>query len=142
MKHVTIAYPTLGLLAGGLSLATAVPATAADGPVNVIKYRQLPMKSIGSHMGSIAMVAKREVSYGRDQIEEPAAGVALVATLIPTAFKVNAGKVAETEAKDNIWSDWSGFEGKAKDMRAAAVQLSEAAATGDAGTIGTAARHW
>ena len=138
MKQLTIAYLALGIFAGGLSLAATSPATAADDPVNVIKFRQLLMKSIGAHMGSIAMVAKREVGYGPEQIEDHAASIALVANLISTAFKENAGQAAETTAKDNIWTDWAGFEAKAEDLRTAAIALTEAAATGDAGTTGAA----
>jgi cytochrome c556 len=126
------------VVAGALITSTATPGKAADDPVNVIKYRQMLMKANGAHMGSIAMIAKGEVSYDSQNIENHADGIALMATLITTAFKENVGDAADTTAKPDIWSNWSQFEAKAQDLFDKANDLSEAAASGDQTRIATA----
>ncbi|MCP4330010.1 MAG: cytochrome c [Alphaproteobacteria bacterium] len=139
MQKKTASYGVIGILAIGLGLGMVFPAGAADDPANVIKYRQLLMKSIGAHMGSIAMVVKGEVSAGAAPIEDRAASIVVMSTLITSVFQENPGNTAaETTAKPDIWTDWSGFEGKANGLRDAAEKLVAAAQGGDMAAIGAA----
>ena len=132
MKLKTVARFAMVAVIAGFVLGPAVVTNAAEDPANVIKFRQMLMKSIGAHMGSIAAVAKGEVDQGMDHIVKHAEAIALVAVLIPDAFEKNVGSTAaETNAKDTIWSDWTDFRAKAQALPSAAAKLAQAAGSGD-----------
>ncbi len=128
------------LTLGALTALVAAPAAtrAASSPENVVKYRQLVMKAIGAHMGGIGAVLKGEVDYGPKHIEEHAEAINGMAQILVDAFRENVGTSGgETDAKQEIWSDWDNFVAKAKDLEEASGNLGDLAEGGaDMAAIG------
>ncbi len=137
MKSVTMSVAKGVLLAGAVTLfSTAVgPAARADASAD-IKYRQAAMKALGSHMGSIAAIAKGEVGHA-GHMAGHAAAIDALASMTGDVFPEGSGGDA-TRARDEIWRDAAGFEAAVKAFQAAAAKLLEAAGAGDAGAVGAA----
>ena len=121
-----------------LSLAIAFAftgiANAQDKDAAMIGYRQHLMQSIGLHAGSMGMILKGEWPHKEDAAAH-AKALAADAMLIPNAFKAQTGDV-KTDAKQDIWKDWSKFEEKAKALQTESAALAKVAESGDAAAIG------
>ena len=119
-----------GLTALAIAFALGPVAHAADEPANILKYRQNVMKSIGSNIGNIAMVAKGEVSFiGNAAMNARAIrdGLGAAATLFPEA--------GETRALPSIWQDNAKFVAALEKSQQAADAMIAAAETGDIGEV-------
>ena len=90
------------------------------------------MKAIGGHTGAIAQIAKGNANQA-GSIAIHTQGLHALSTLVAEAFRANVSE-GKTRAKPEIWSDWSGFESKAGDLKAAAAAL--AAAGDDVAAVG------
>ena len=124
----------IGLAAAAAVVAGIATAQAADDPANLIKYRGMVMSAMGAHIGSIASVVKREVSYGP---HVAAHARALHATsLMLTDIFPEGSDMGETRAKPEIWQEWDKFEGLIKDLNAQAEKLAQVAEGGDMAAIG------
>ena len=137
MKGVTMSAARGVLLAGAVTSFSmaAGPAAHADASAD-IKYRQAVMKALGSHMGSVAAIAKGEVGHA-GHMAGHAAAIDALASMTGDVFPEGSGSEA-TRAKDEIWRDTAGFEAAVKAFQAAAAKLTEAAEAGDAGAVGAA----
>ncbi|SLN29720.1 c-type cytochrome [Oceanibacterium hippocampi] len=96
--------------------------------------RQHVMKVIAGNMGAIGKVAKGEAEYSPALIENALEIHSLskvVTALFPQGSKFG-------RAKDEIWSDWAGFEMKAKAFNEATPALVAAVKSGDQAQIGAA----
>ena len=121
----------LGLAAAALLLSAAGYGItqAQDKDAAFIGYRQHLMQSQGFHIGSIVGILKGEWPYKEDGPVH-AKALAADALLIPDAFKTQTADV-KTDAKPDIWKDWSKFEGKAKDLQRETAKLSDIANSSD-----------
>jgi len=127
---------------GGLLLATVMLAGMASHACaqdeGYIDYRQAVMKGNGDHLGAIGAILKYKLPYGKD-VAAHAMSINALAKMIPVAFKEKTGDV-KTDAKPEIWNEWSKFEQKAKDMETASAKLADVAAGGDMAAIGDAVK--
>lgn len=113
-----------------VALVIAAPMGAMSTEKGDIKYRQSIMKGIAAHAGAIAQIANGNVSHDA-ALQGHAHALLELTKMVPSAFKNKAG-VGSTRAKADVWSDWSGFESKAGDMKRAATDVAEASKAGPA----------
>ena len=128
LKNITL----LGLL----SICYLLPQAAAETDVKgTIQYRQNYMNAIGGHTGAIRRLKDgRFTAEGHLQMHTEA--LARLARDIALLFPEGTG-TGKTDAKPEIWEDWSDFEARAAESRQAAQALLDAVQSGDAGAIDT-----
>ena len=123
----TVAYALVG---------TAAAVSAADEPANIIKYRQKVMGAIGGHMGSIAGIAKGEVSF-KDDLAGHAHAINEMSKNMARLFPAGTGPDAEkTRALPAIWEQPAKFEAAVKALQDESAKLIEVAKGGDMAAIG------
>jgi len=113
-------------------IGIASVATAADEPAAAVKYRQAVMKAIGGHTGSIAAVAKGQVSYGSHVVEHArslAAMGRIAADLFPAGSGQSSG--AKTGALASIWDKPDDFKKAVDAFQTATADFAKAAESGD-----------
>ena len=123
-----------GAIAAAIAFTTVTPVEAADDPANVIAYRQKVMSANSAHIGSIAKVVSREVSY-TGHVAAHARALHEASLMIDDIFPVGSG-VGETRAKPEIWQDWDKFVTATKAFQAATKKLARVAETGDMAAVG------
>jgi cytochrome c556 len=115
-------------------LLLAVPALAqgpVGSPVDVVKYRQSVMKALNGHLRALGPLASKKVSIA-GHAELHARSVAELARAIAELFPAGTGpQAADTEAKEEVWTDAKKFAAAMAEMREKADALQKAAA-GDA----------
>jgi cytochrome c556 len=99
-----------------------------------IGYRQKVMQGNGFHAGSIGAILKGEWPHKEDAAAH-AKALAANAMLITNAFKAQTGDV-KTDAKPEIWKDWTKFEEKVKGLETESAKLADVAASGNTAEIG------
>lgn len=119
-----------------LSIPYLLPQAAADTDVKgTIQYRQNYMNAISGHTGAIRRLKDgRFTAEGHLQMHTEA--LARLAKDIALLFPEGTG-AGKTDAKPEIWEDWSDFEARAAESRQAAQALLDAVQSGDAGAIDT-----
>lgn len=126
-----------GAVAGAL-FATFGPAAAAD-PVEQVKQREQIMKKLGGGMGTVSKFVKGESGTAADvqaaatSMTEAASNE--VAKVFPQGTAIG---VSDSEAKPELWQEWSKAEGLWKDLKPATAKLTQAAGTGDRAQIAVA----
>lgn len=120
-------------LPAGLVLAAALlPASlSAAMPEDAIEYREAVMEVFSWNLSSMGAMVKGDAPF------DPAAFQGYVSDLA-TASHLNVLKgfpedsvSDDSDAKDEIWLDWAGFEAKYMAFKEAAAKLSEVSAGGD-----------
>lgn len=131
MRKITLA------IAASLLVGAASPASAADEPENMIKYRKAVMSAIGGHTGAISGVVKGEVSFV-GHVEAHARGINEMSKLITQLFPAGTdnGAFKDTRALPAIWEDKGKFEAAAQALQDQSAKLIEVAQGGDAAAIG------
>ena len=131
LKSVSVA-----IVSGVIGLSAA----QATEPDDAIKYRQALMEVVGGHTGAFFAILQGKVDQP-EALAYHAQGLANASAYVLSAFEQNtAGQGnAETESKDNIWSDWEGFAEDVAAFEAAATALAAAVDAGDMAAIGPAA---
>ena len=121
-----------GLVAVALTLGSSL-ALAVDEPENVIKYRQGVMKANSGHMGSLAAVAKGEVSF-MDEAAVHAQSIHGMSQQIGRLFPEGTGPgdtEIETDALPSIWEQNQEFEQALTRLQEESAKMVEAANGGD-----------
>ncbi|MFO0998120.1 MAG: cytochrome c [Alphaproteobacteria bacterium] len=132
MKSKFLFTIAAGVIVGGIVVATG----SSAGPAESVKYRQNLMKANGAHMGDISMLVKGEVAFGAPHVVAQAEGLEASAKLVADSFKDKTGDTGPTAAKANIWTDWQGFQEKAKALETESAKLVAVAKKGDMNAIG------
>lgn len=119
-----------------LSLIYLLPQAAADTDVKgTIQYRQNYMNAIGGHTGALRRLKDGRFSAeGHLQMHTDA--LARLTRDIALLFPEGTG-TGKTDAKPEIWENWSDFEARAGESQQAAQALLDAVQSGDAGAIDT-----
>lgn len=127
-------------MAASMALAPAshVAADEHEAGQAEIDYRQKVMSAIGTNMGAISDILKHRLDVPGG-VANHANQMADAAALIAPAFKNRLTKGA-TDAKPEIWRDWSDFEQAIRDYEDAARALAAAAAGDDPSAVGPAMR--
>lgn len=122
-------------------LATAAVAAAgsfayAESHADPVKMRQETMKTIGGGMKVLSDMAKGKTDFDAAAATAALATMAEAAGTIPTVFETEAQDV-ESEAKDDIWSNWGDFVSKAEALKAATTEASVSEAGDMQGVMGS-----
>ena len=125
------------MTAAAVSVAVLVAGTAYGAAHAMHEARVKAMKEMGGHMGAIGKVAKGEMEYSPETVTH-AEALAKSSHELLTWFPEGSMGGEDSRAKKEIWTDWAGFEAKAKDFEAAAAELVAATKTGDKAKIGAA----
>ncbi len=119
-----------------LSICYLLPQAAAETDVKgTIQYRQNYMNAIGGHTGAIRRLKDGRFS-AEGHLQMHTEALARLARDIALLFPEGTG-TGKTDAKPEIWEDWSDFEARAAESRQAAQALLDAVQSGDAGAIDT-----
>jgi cytochrome c556 len=121
-----------------LSILIGGPAAMAQSNENYIEYRQKVMGSIGQNSGAIGDIMKNKLPL-TGNIADHARVISINAKLIASAFKQNASE-GKTDAKAEVWKEWSKFEENAKKLETASAKLADVAGTGDMAAVGEAVK--
>ncbi|HEX6143015.1 MAG TPA: cytochrome c [Geminicoccaceae bacterium] len=114
-------------LAAGIALAPAGGALAVDEPANIVKYRQSLMRANGGHMGTLAAIAKGEVSF-TDQASGHAHAIHEMSQNVGRLFPEGTGKgevEVETRALPKIWEEKDHFEEYVQALQEESAKLVE-----------------
>ena len=125
---------TFGFLALALG---AAPASAADEPSNLVKYRKATMTAIGGHMGALGAMAKGEVSF-TDEAVLHARAINEMSQNLLRLFPEGSGYEADkkTNALPAIWERWADFEKAVTLLQDESAKLLAVAESGDAAALG------
>ncbi|MGV3578607.1 c-type cytochrome [Brevundimonas sp.] len=125
------------IVAGAVALMCAGGAAGAQDPVSpevaaeVVAARQAAFMMSGVTMGSIK--ASLDANAPAQSMAFSSAALGRWSSSMTNLFPPGSGPdaVPGTRAKAEIWTDWSGFEGKAGEYSAAVERLQELIADGD-----------
>ncbi len=123
------------LLAAGLTVATLSTVLAHGGATGIVKERMDAMSQIGKAVKSLAGMFKGEIKYDADTVKA-AAGVMRghsgdnLTRLFPEGSKGGA-----SEAKAEIWQNWTDFQRLANNLQTYSSALAAAADKGNGATM-------
>ncbi len=129
----------IGLAGGilGLSLLTAAAHVASAKPEEAAKYRQSVYTIIQWNFSPIGAMMKGEIPFDAAAVSRHAQYVEMMSKAALDGFPAGSGPdaVKDTEAKADIWTNWSQFENAMVEFQKEATQLAEVAKGGDPGAI-------
>lgn len=130
---IGIAFAVLGI---NTSMSSDKPTSGQD----LVDYREKRLKAAGGAMQALSQYdgADAAVPVTAAKTIDDVAGELL--SLFPEGSGPGGTGITKTRAKPEIWSDWAGFEAKAKAFDDAAAALTTAAATNDLAAIGEATK--
>jgi len=122
------------ILAGGiLGMGVLTVASAAEvKPEDAVKYRQSVYTVIGWNFKPMGAMVKGEIPFDAAAVARHAQYVEMMSKAAPEGFTKGSGPdvVKNTEAKPEIWTNWSKFETKMNDFQQEATKLAEVAKGG------------
>jgi cytochrome c556 len=122
------------LLAGLAVTIIAGAAWALDDKqaIRATETRQAVLKVIGWNIGPMSGMVREQIPYDAAVFQRNADRIAYMGTMLVDAFRPDTTEFpVETEALDNIWSEFGEFERLANAMNEKAVALNETAKGGD-----------
>jgi cytochrome c556 len=131
-----------GLIIGiAFAILGVSPSISADKPTSgqdLVEYREKRLKAAGGAMQALGQYdgSNVEIAIAAAKTIDDVAGEFL--SNFPEGSGPDGVGITKTRAKPEIWSDWAGFQAKAKAFDDAAAILTTAAATNDLDQIKTA----
>lgn len=125
---------TSGIIAA-LLLAGSGTTLLADGDgmhQAAIDFRSSNMLIYKWYMGPMGAMVKGKVPYDQAAFQKNAAGLATAASLDLLAGFPQGSTDPDSEAKAEIWQDWSGFSDRFEALQRESAKLAEIAASADA----------
>ncbi|MFT3809106.1 MAG: cytochrome c [Micropepsaceae bacterium] len=131
---IGIAFAVLGI---NTSMSNEKPTSGQD----LVDYREKRLKAAGGAMQALSQYDGSDAAAAQAAAKtvDDVAGELL--SFFPEGSGPGGAGIEETRAKPEIWSDWAGFEARAKALDDAATLLTAAAAANDLGALGEAARQ-
>lgn len=127
--------PYSGIARGGvIVLLVSVPLVVwgAGNPVDIIKYRQNVMKSIGGNTSAAAALLQGKVAF-KERLTDHARALEAATKNIAQLFPTGSESGAKTRALDAIWKNRAEFEKQAQNAEAKAAAFAKAVAAKDDG---------
>lgn len=121
----------VALIALSLTIGTAQAAKVED----AVYFRQGVMNVFSWNAGHMAAMAKGEVPFDAAALQGYAADLAAAAALNILPGFPEESITDDSDAKDEIWLNWSDFESKLQDLRSESAKLKEVASGGDEAAI-------
>lgn len=124
-------------LTGALLSLSMLSAQAAPKPDEAAEYRQSVFTVVKWNFAPIGAMIKGDVPFDAAAVARHAQYVEMMSKAALEGFPKGSGPdaVKDTEAKAEIWSNWSGFEAKMSDFQKEAAKLAEVAKGGDPAAI-------
>ncbi len=113
-------------VAVALSVTGAVGALAHGGATGVVKERMDAMTEMSNVIKALTPMMRGQSAYDAGAVREGAATIRDHAKLITSLFPTGSGGHS-SEARDDVWSDWSTFEALAQRLEKLAGGLEAAA---------------
>lgn len=113
MNSISKISTVLALVAGGAMIAHAEATNPA------VKARQDAMSTIGDSMKVLGGMAQGKMAFDAEKAGAAVAAISSEATLVPQLFEVQETD-PESEAKPEIWANWTKFTGNADALLVAA----------------------
>jgi len=124
---------SFAILIGTLALAGRAQADSHENDGAQVEYRQTVMDIIGGNMGAMGDIMKNHLMLP-GHVAVHAGQMAEMAQLIAPAFKDKI-ETDLTDAKPEIWQDWTKFEAAIGDFEEAARNLQGAAEGSDPAAV-------
>jgi len=111
------------------------PPTPQQEGERAVLTRQGLLKVLGFYMAPLGGMIKNKVPFDAAVASKNATHIAQLGGMIPDVFAFDTRKGAgiKTKAKEDIWTDQTGFNSKAEDLVKSANALLEAAKSADQG---------
>lgn len=109
------------LILGGATLVSAMSEDPA------VEKRQASMEAMGANMKVLGGMAGGKIPYDMKKAQLAKETIVKESGMIAKNFKKNV-ITGKSEAKENIWSNWSDFEQKASELGIAANMLNVSSA--------------
>lgn len=113
------------------------PMTHAGETEDAIEYRQAIMGVLSWNTDKMAAMVKGEVPFDSTAFSAYAKDLSATASLNILAGFPDDSVSEESDAKDEIWLDWSDFESKLQELRTQSAKLAEVTESGDESAIKT-----
>ena len=117
-----------------LLVLSGTAAFASDAE-DAVDYRQGLMEVFSWNASRMGAMVKGEVPFERAAFESYAKDLAAAARLDVLNGFPEDSVTEESDAKDEIWLNWAGFESSLEDLRTQAAKLAQIAASGDEAAI-------
>jgi len=129
----------IGIAFALLGINTSSSAETPKSGQELVDYREKRLKAAGGAMQALAQYdgSNAETAVNAAKTIDDVAGELL--SMFPEGSGPGGAGIEKTRAKPEIWSDWAGFEAKAKALDDAATVLTAAAAGNDLAAIKAAA---
>ncbi len=124
----------IGCVWGMLWGLSASALAEENDPKAVIKFRQGVMSAQGGHMTAMAQIVRGQVHYG-DRLVIHAKALNSIIGNIPELFP-EGSDFGETDAKEEIWSNWEKFKESAKTAEQKAESFMKIVTSGNKDAIG------
>lgn len=130
---MSLRSPTYAITFAALVLAAG--ATQAGKVDDAVEYREGVMNVLSWNAGHMVAMTKGEVPFDRAAFQGYAADLAAAANLNLLPGFPEDSVTEDSDAKDEIWLNWAGFESSLEDLRTQAAKLAERAASGDEAAV-------
>lgn len=95
-------------------------------------YRQALYKLVYSNMAPLGGMAKGKIPFDQDVIATNAMRIEQLADMMSDYLKTDTSSFdVDTEARDEIWQNWSDVESKIEQLKSASANLASVASSGD-----------
>ncbi len=111
------------------------PAALAGEVEDAVDYRQGAMNVFSWNVGLMAAMVKGEIPFDAAVFQGYAADLASAAGLNILRGFPEDSVTDDSDAKDEIWLNWSDFESKLQGLRTESAKLAEVTAGGDEASI-------
>ena len=116
-------------------LATSQIATAQTKPEDAIKYRKSVYTVLLWNWMPLNAMMRGRIPFDADEFSRRADRVAALAPQLLEGFPPGSNEGAPTEAKAEIWTDFTDFSAKMKDLETESAALASIAKGGDEAAI-------
>lgn len=116
-------------------LAIVLPSAQAGKVEDAVDYRQGVMNVLSWNAGLMVSMAKGEIPFNQAAFQGYASDLAAAAALDLLPGFPEDSVTEDSDAKDEIWLNWAGFESKLQDLRTESAKLKEVAVGSDESAI-------
>jgi cytochrome c556 len=118
------------LICAALGLAVSSSAMSQVQPKEAVHYRKAAFTTLVWNWMPLVNMVRGKTPYDKASFEKHATRVAFIATTLQEGFVPNSA-IGKSEAKPEIWKNWTDFQAKSKALEVESAALSSVAKNGD-----------